>query len=145
MKLTTIQSESVYDTLLEKEIVFVDKSYIECKKKHYIKAYKRMLRYAKQNVSKEFKTYPFWCSFNKTSVNSIGRGSIKLVLNVPEELVLLSNYDKWVEYLDYSKADLWGKLWRESRNEILAVDGKEISIQAIIPYIKSSWVEHVEY
>lgn len=108
------------------------------KLKHIKKAYRRIARYASEKKKEQYKTYPFWCSYTDIGINCIAKGEIKLTLNVPDNYVLLSNYDIWVEYLDYSENDM--SKFRESYvDQLFEVESCK-RIQSVIPYIKKEWV-----
>ena len=139
MILETIQSEKVYNTLCNKGIVWPRKRELKYKKSHIKKAYKRIAKYARKVTKKIYKTYPFWCSCTDIGINNAGKNQIKLILNVPDDFVLLSNYDKWVEYLDYSKDNSSNQFWKSYVSELFEVKSCK-RIQAVIPYIKKEWI-----
>lgn len=144
MRLITIQSTEVYEAVKTKGIVWADNSIISKKSKHIIRAYKRLTEYARKHKSKEFKKYPFWSSFNKTGVTNFGEGKIKLILEVPDELSLLTYYQEWVEYLDYCEYDSSEELWNRYLDRFIDIEDKSRPIQAIIPYIKLGWIVDTE-
>lgn len=146
MRLTTVQNEEIYEQVMSKGIACVDEKYMQFRSPHIRKAYIEITKIAKKHISKEFDKFPFWCSYNEKYYTNLYDNQVRIVLEVPEEYVLLSDYDKWVEYVDTlvgRRGDFLGLLRQEYYREIFNLE-KALSIQAIIPYIKKEWVIDVQ-
>lgn len=144
MLLTTIQDAAVHRIINDKGIVWPNKQSLKNEKKHIKKAYKRIAKYARKVTKKKYKVYPFWCTYTDLGINTVDEGQLKLTLEVPEEYILLSNYDKWVEYLDYSESQLSTQFWKRFSKLLFDTSSCE-RIQANVPCIKKEWITKTEY
>lgn len=144
MKLVTIQRKEFYDELVKKGIARAGKERVKKQGKSVKKLYDRLTKYAHKEVSKEYKKYPIWCTFTKTSVENLEEGKIKIYLEVPDELVLLSYYDEWVSFRDYWSDNMTEEYWNKEFDNIFNVTDYSKRIQAIIPYVKKEWVINTE-
>lgn len=113
---------------------------------------------------------PIWCWFrynNKTDLFNIGihkycKNQAMLKLDVPDNLILYSDFYKWNDCLNYSyigeteedsedfygwcdmlKDDDYNQMVTNSWEHIFQVDHAKY-IQAIIPYIDKRWVKEVQ-
>ena len=117
---------------------------------HVKYVYQMMTDYAKQHISKEFTTFPIWCWH--TIDGAIPNDGIRIELDVPDNLVLLSDYYTWGgdvipqadDYFNYYNKS------QESKTEIdnlfnicVNPDYFQDDIQAIIPYVKLDWVSNM--
>lgn len=139
MLLTTIQAKEVYTMINTKGIIWPNKQALKYKKRHIKKAYNRISKYARKITKKRYKLYPFWCTYTNIGINNIEESQIKLTLDVPDDFVLLSNYDKWIEYLDTSESDSSTQCWKGYSKLLFDVSSCK-RIQAIIPFIKKEWI-----
>lgn len=119
--------------------------------KHVKLVYDMLLDYARENKSKEFKNYPIWCWY-QIDMAPLNDG-IKIELDVPDELVLLTDYYDWGGSV-IPTADTYVNDFNQQSdyiNELHRVFAICVNpemfrddIQAIIPYIKESWVTNLE-
>lgn len=152
MKLFTHQSKDFIKELLKEG--FIENNGTLMRPDPDVKfCYDKLLAYARENVSKEFNKYPIWCWY-KIDQASINNG-IKIELEVPEELVLLTDYYDWGGgVLFYAESYFYAKNERDKQEllEIIERDFKNClnkdmfreDIQAIIPYIKLEWVTNLD-
>mgnify|MGYP001059113006 CR=1 FL=1 len=154
MKLFTHQSKEFVNSLLRDGFIKNNGSVMR-DEKHIKYAYERLVKYARYNVSDEFVGFPIWCWYKiETAYENDG---IKIELDVPDELALLTDYYDWGGGVLY-----YAELYLNGINEI---EGETLTakesmerdfsncvnqnmlredIQAIIPYIKLEWVTNVE-
>lgn len=149
MKLFTHQSKEFISDLMKNKIIYNNGNIMNTKE-HIKYCYEMITNYAKDNISKEFTTFPIWCWYKIESAN-INKG-IKIELNVPDNLVLLSDYYDWGgSVIPYADSYLYNTKDLESKNNMIkafniCVDPSKLrgDIQAIIPYIKLEWIENIE-
>lgn len=146
MRLFTHQSEGFIKSLLIRGYV-ENNGNVMRDEDHIRFAYTKLIDYARENVNTEFVGYPIWCWY-KIEMASVNNG-IKIELEVPDNLVLLSDYYDWggdvLHYaelflggIEYDVAEGLEKSFLNSVNQgMLRTD-----IQAIIPYIKLDWVKN---
>lgn len=153
MKLYTYQSRDVILELLKDGFVKNNETLMSSEP-HIKFCYDMILSYAKENISKEFNEYPIWCWY-KTDRVPISDG-IKIELEVPDELVVLSDYYDWRRVLLYSEAYItillrnhrntrcvFNDIYKNFKN-CLNKDMFKGDIQAIVPYIKLGWVTNLD-
>lgn len=147
MKLLTIQSRKVLNTLLKDNIYCADFYYMPHLKPGEVEAYQLLMRYC------HYKTVPIFCSVYNELANFLNthivRGCVFIELDVPNEFITLQYSFLWIELLSFLKMgdsdDMHlAKSWKEQKIEASMVkdlnDDIKYSIQAILPFIKPEWL-----
>ena len=148
MKLFTHQSKDFIISLLKEG--FVKNNGNVMRNEEHIKfAYRKLVDYARDNISTEFICFPIWCWHKIESANE--NDGIKIELDVPDNLVLLMDYYDWGGGVLYYSELLYNG--EEAKEDMLNQFNKNFSncvnsdmlradIQGIIPYIKLEWVKN---
>ncbi len=150
MKIWTFQSTEVYQKLLEQDIYYcnIDKSELCQEFKSFKTAYNWMRTQMYKRLSGiNTNTWPIWCWYkwnNKHKKPDLRYAEFKyreadeylIELEVPDDQVLLSDFDNWHFVLNGIDNEDW--------QEIFNVD-ESVYIQACIPEIKSSWILSCKY
>lgn len=172
MILWTIQSIIAYESLCEKGALIAGENH-KIFEPSWDDAYKWLADQMKKRIGEppEGVKYPIWAwyqwegkrkrpdmrSFNKFSIP--GEKIVLLTIDVPDEQVLLSDFNDWhfvlmesciedeISDKDYSKDEIvesWNKIF-DYKNPVGCDDSSSISTQATMWLIKREWVQKAEF
>lgn len=150
MKLFTHQSKTFVENLIRDKIIYNNGKLMN-DDEHVKYVYKMITKHARENVSEKFTTFPIWCWYTIDSAPL--NDGVLIELDVPDELVLLTDYYDWGgsvipyadDYIYSNKKDKESKAQMlKSFKECINPEMFRDDIQAIIPYIDIDWVTNLE-
>ena len=142
MKLLTIQSRKVLNTLRKGDTYKADFYYMNHLKPHLVEARQLLMRYLNyESVPIFCAIYDRYITFKNTYVT---RSSVILELDVPDEFVTIQSLYDWIDLhvvLCYANVDMpeQVKLYRIAET-LDPGYGSTYVAQAVLPYIKPEWL-----
>lgn len=106
MRLWTRQHVSVWDEILRKGSYFAKKEHIELKNdsisEYYLELYHWYIKRAEKIVSRESREhYPIWASTSYKNRLHVVEDTFLIELEVPEDRVVVTDFDKWGYVVNY--------------------------------------------